>query len=111
MYANTLYVSPVPQASDNVTVVTVDDMPDRLKVSWMQPPSPGPLCPITNNIISWSRVDTGGSAGEVEIAAGWTHVITGLDPCAQYRVAVRAVNKEGHGDQTEDTGNTGMIGT
>ncbi|ROT81278.1 hypothetical protein C7M84_025566 [Penaeus vannamei] len=99
----------VPQASDNVTVVTVDDMPDRLKVTWMQPPSPGPLCPITNNIISWSRVDTGGSAGEVEIAAGWTHVITGLDPCAQYRVAVRAVNKEGHGDQTEDTGNTGMI--
>ncbi|XP_037775312.1 LOW QUALITY PROTEIN: uncharacterized protein LOC119572333 [Penaeus monodon] len=99
----------VPQASTNVTVLPVDDMPDRLTVTWIQPPSPGPLCPITSNIISWSRADTGGSAGEVEITDSWKHTITGLDPCAQYNVTVRAVNEKGYGNQSGDTGVTGNI--
>ncbi|XP_063606009.1 tyrosine-protein phosphatase Lar-like [Penaeus indicus] len=92
----------VPQAPTNVTVLAMERKSDSLHLTWIQPTPPGPLCPITTNHISWSRADTGGSAGEEEIAAGSSYTITGLDPCAQYSITVRAGNKEGYGDQYEE---------
>ncbi|XP_042881990.1 uncharacterized protein LOC122259333 isoform X2 [Penaeus japonicus] len=99
----------VPSAPTSVEVLTVDEEPGQLDVTWAQPSPPGPLCPITNNSISWSRVDTGGSAGEAEIVASSSYTITGLDPCAQYHVVIKAANEKGYGVQYGDFGNTGAI--
>ncbi|XP_042884081.1 uncharacterized protein LOC122260749 [Penaeus japonicus] len=99
----------VPSAPTSVEVLTVDEEPGQLDVTWTQPSPPGPLCPITNNSISWSRVDTAGEAGEAEIVASSTYTITGLDPCAQYHVVIRAANEKGYGVQYGDFGNTGAI--
>ncbi|XP_027209268.2 uncharacterized protein [Penaeus vannamei] len=97
----------VPQAPTNVTVLAMERRSDSLHVTWTQPPPPGPLCPITKNTISWSRADTGGSAGEEEIAASSSYTIIDLDPCAQYSVLVKTANEEGYGDQYgEKAGNT-----
>ncbi|XP_042858240.1 uncharacterized protein LOC122244415 [Penaeus japonicus] len=98
-----------PQEPTNVKVLTVEDKSDHLDVTWTQPSPPGTLCPITNNSISWSRVDTAGEAGEAEIVASSSYTITGLDPCAQYSVSVRAANEKGYGDPDGSAGNTGAI--
>ncbi|XP_069983764.1 uncharacterized protein [Penaeus vannamei] len=99
-----------PQQPTDVQVLTVESKWDQLNLTWTQPPPPGPLCPITTNRISWSRADTGGSAGEEEIAAGSSYTITDLDPCAQYSVTIRAATEKGYGDGSEgNVGNTGTV--
>lgn len=77
----------------------VEDESDHLHVTWIQPMSPGPTCPITNNSIRWSLVNTGDTVGTDEIIASSEYFIPGLEAYTAYAVHIASKTDGGFGQE------------
>ena len=93
------YNSTVPGSPPlNIMIASID--PASLKVSW-EPPMESHNVPITGYVIQYVKDGTQEMTNDTKNISGTTHIISGLDACAEYSVKVAAMNDDSIGPFSE----------